>query len=187
MRTKDLKKKEAIKSAVIDLCINDGLTNLTTAKVAKVAGVSPATIYLYYKDKLDLLSRLYEEVKDELHQGLAEYLSTADGNLEQSLRRLMQFSIQQVKRLPRESKFVSLLWMNQELLDQQAIESGHENSKVVTRIYNKVQADPCFEHVSFVTYEALLAIPTQLLQQHPQISSQQLQQSINLVIKAIKK
>lgn len=186
MRTKDIKKKEAIKSAVIDLCINDGLTNLTTAKVAKVAGVSPATIYLYYQDKLDLLSRLYEEAKDELHQGLTDYLSSAGGDLEQSLRCLMQFSIHQVKKLPQESKFVSLLWMNQELLDQQAVESGRENSKVVTALYDQVQANPEFESIPFATYEALLAIPTQLLQRQPQIDNGQLQQAIDLVIKAIK-
>lgn len=70
MRTKDENKIKAIKDAVIALCEADGFTNLTTAKVAKRAGVSPATIYLYYQDKTDLLSRLYEEVKDDLHKAL---------------------------------------------------------------------------------------------------------------------
>ena len=43
----DEQKKLKIKAAVMTLVDQDGLTNLTTAKVAKTAGVSPATLYIY--------------------------------------------------------------------------------------------------------------------------------------------
>lgn len=46
MRTIDLSKKEAIKQAVFDLTLSNGLVNLSMAKIAKEANVSSATMYI---------------------------------------------------------------------------------------------------------------------------------------------
>src|SRR5699024_7513431 len=78
MRKIDKNKQRAIKQAVFDLSQSEGLFNMTTAKIAKTAGVSPATIYLYYQDKTDLLSRIYEEVKTNLHDGLDKVINLED-------------------------------------------------------------------------------------------------------------
>ena len=63
MRLRDEKKKEAIFDATIALVNETGFAEASTAKIAKAANVSPATIYIYYKDKQDLLTSIYIEVK----------------------------------------------------------------------------------------------------------------------------
>ena len=187
MRTKDENKIKAIKAAVIDLCQSDGFTNLTTAKVAKRAGVSPATIYLYYHDKTDLLSRLYEEVKDDLHAGLAGKIAAAGDDTAAQLRAMLQFSVAQAKRFPKESHFISALWTNQELLDESARAYGNVDAGPLLKLYQRVHDDPDFINCSDTVVASLANVPTTMIQTTSgSVSDDELNQAIDLVIKALK-
>lgn len=57
-------KKSALLSATLTLVNNHGFHNVPMSKIAKLAGVSPATIYLYFEHKQDLINTLYLEVKE---------------------------------------------------------------------------------------------------------------------------
>lgn len=50
------------------LMARDGVQKLSTHKIAKEAGVSVGTIYLYFKDKDDLLNQLVLNLFNEFHQ-----------------------------------------------------------------------------------------------------------------------
>lgn len=56
-------KRIALLSATLSLVNNGGIQGASMAKVAKVANVSPATIYLYFESKQDLVNQLYLYVK----------------------------------------------------------------------------------------------------------------------------
>ncbi|MCI1136590.1 TetR/AcrR family transcriptional regulator [Enterococcus gallinarum] len=71
---------------------------MTTAKIAKNAGVSPATIYLYYQDKTDLLSRLYEEVKTNLHDGLEKVINK-DSSLDEQIQQMIFLQWNNIERI----------------------------------------------------------------------------------------
>jgi len=64
MRKKDAKKYDAICDAAIDLINSIGFANTSISKIAKKAGISPATIYIYFENKDDLLNRLYIRVHE---------------------------------------------------------------------------------------------------------------------------
>jgi len=66
MRIKDESKKDAIIKAVVELVNRIGFVSASVAKIAKAADVSPATIYIYYKNKEDLLVSTYMEIKEKL-------------------------------------------------------------------------------------------------------------------------
>ena len=72
MRVKDDKKHEAICSAAIELITTKGFADTSMSKIAKAAGVSPATIYVYFENKEDLLNKLYLMVKQEKSIALME-------------------------------------------------------------------------------------------------------------------
>ncbi len=57
-------KKSALLTATLTLVNNHGFHNVPMSKIAKLAGVSPATIYLYFEHKQDLINTLYLEVKE---------------------------------------------------------------------------------------------------------------------------
>ncbi len=56
-------KKSALLTATLTLINDHGFHDAPMSKIAKLAGVSPATIYLYFENKQDLVNTLYLEVK----------------------------------------------------------------------------------------------------------------------------
>ena len=63
MRNKDIQKQEAIINATVELVNEIGFVSSSVSKIAKKANVSPATLYIYYKNKEDLLISTYKEIK----------------------------------------------------------------------------------------------------------------------------
>jgi AcrR family transcriptional regulator len=70
MRTKDDEKEAALFEATIKLVNEIGFASSSVSKIAREAGVSPATIYVYFKNKEDLLVSTYIEIKLDLSKTL---------------------------------------------------------------------------------------------------------------------
>lgn len=66
MRIKDTAKEENIRQKAIEMIVREGLYGFGINKLAKAAGVSPATIYIYFNDKTHLISTLCLEVGKDL-------------------------------------------------------------------------------------------------------------------------
>ena len=60
---KSIDKRNALIQATIGLVNNNGFHATSMSKIAKMAKVSPATIYLYFENKQDLVNQTYIEVK----------------------------------------------------------------------------------------------------------------------------
>ncbi len=74
MRVKDEKKEQAIFDAAITLITTNGLADTSMSKIAKVAEVSAATIYIYFENKEDMLNKTYTHVKREIAAALGKGL-----------------------------------------------------------------------------------------------------------------
>ena len=68
MRTLDLNKRAAVCKSAMRLITQLGFDGVSIAKIARDAGVSPATIYIYFENKEDMINYLYIEAKKELSQ-----------------------------------------------------------------------------------------------------------------------
>lgn len=83
MRTRDVNKENSIREKAIQLIVKEGLDGFSMQKLAKDAGVSPATLYIYYKDRDDLITQIATEVSNRLMEyslkGLHPKMSFADG------------------------------------------------------------------------------------------------------------
>ncbi len=78
MKLKDESKRMAIVSKTIDIVFDKGFAGVKMAELARLVGVSPSTLYVYYKNKEDLIvsiaialikdvsSNSTNEVKEEL-------------------------------------------------------------------------------------------------------------------------
>ena len=60
---KSIDKRNALIKATIELVNNNGFHAAAMSKIAQLANVSPATIYLYFENKQDLVNQTYMEVK----------------------------------------------------------------------------------------------------------------------------
>ena len=76
-------KRTALLNATLTLVNNHGFHNTPMSKIAQLAGVAPATIYLYFENKQDLVNKLYLEVKGDFSncafKGYTEELSVKKG------------------------------------------------------------------------------------------------------------
>ncbi|MGD9212926.1 MAG: TetR/AcrR family transcriptional regulator [Desulfobacteraceae bacterium] len=70
MRIKDEAKQKALFKATIKVVNKIGFASSSVSQIAKEAKVSPATIYVYYKDKEDLLISTYTEIKIQMSEAL---------------------------------------------------------------------------------------------------------------------
>lgn len=66
MRKKDDEKQKNIKDAVIKLILEEGFHGASMSKIAKEAGVSPATVYIYYQNKEAMLQDIYVEYSEDI-------------------------------------------------------------------------------------------------------------------------
>jgi AcrR family transcriptional regulator len=70
MRRKDEIKQDAIIQATVKLVNQIGFVASSVSKIAKEANVSPATIYIYYKNKEDLLVSTYISIKQNMGKAI---------------------------------------------------------------------------------------------------------------------
>ena len=79
MRRKDDEKEKSIKEAVIKLILKEGFHGTSISKIAKEAGVSPATVYIYYENKEVMLQDIYIEYSEEIFDYLLSKLNNVNG------------------------------------------------------------------------------------------------------------
>lgn len=88
MRKKDDEKARGIKEAVVKLILQEGFHGASISKIAKMAGVSPATVYIYFENKENMLQEIYREYSEEIFAYLLnDAIRSMDGH------QLMEFLI----------------------------------------------------------------------------------------------
>ncbi|APG59904.1 TetR/AcrR family transcriptional regulator [Christiangramia salexigens] len=115
-------KKEALVRATIHLVNNNGFHATPMSRIAKMANVSPATIYLYFENKQDLVNKVYIKVKtaftDHAFKDYNENMSVADG-FENIWKNIAQFKLNEVE----EAMFLSQC-DNTPMIDEESRQEG---------------------------------------------------------------
>ncbi|MDN6967663.1 TetR/AcrR family transcriptional regulator [Oenococcus sp. UCMA 17063] len=97
MNIKDPKKHDKILKAATKLIVSNGLADISTTAIAKKIGIAQSNIYLYFKNKRDLLQQVYLVAVNELslyaNRRVAEDSSLLI-KMEQYTRALYDFSIE---------------------------------------------------------------------------------------------
>jgi AcrR family transcriptional regulator len=78
VRTRDERKERLIRKRALEMIVKQGFGGFSMQKLAKAASVSPATLYIYFKDKDDLVFQLYRET---VHRMSEETLRDFDASM----------------------------------------------------------------------------------------------------------
>lgn len=95
---KSIDKRNALIKATIELVNNNGFHATPMSQIAKMAQVSPATIYLYFENKQDLVNQTYIEVKARYtHYAFANYEETmsVEKGFETIWKRIAHFKLKE--------------------------------------------------------------------------------------------
>jgi len=94
-------KRRALVESTICLVNNNGFHATPISKIAKMANVSPATIYLYFENKQDLINKVYLEVKkaffDYAFQSYKNTMSVSEG-FEFVWKRIADFKLKEIDK-----------------------------------------------------------------------------------------
>jgi TetR/AcrR family fatty acid metabolism transcriptional regulator len=105
-RTTD--KRERILQAARTVFAKRGFYTAKVSEVAREAGVADGTIYLYFKNKDDLLIQLFEDRMDFLIQRLNEELVKHGGTVVARIRRLILLHLQIASIAPELAEFITV-------------------------------------------------------------------------------
>lgn len=89
-------KRTLITEAAVEVFADKGFHQARISDIAKRAGVADGTIYLYFKNKEDLLLSIFEQKMDELLAGLGTVLAPVEDPVER-IRCFARFHFQQVR------------------------------------------------------------------------------------------
>lgn len=86
---KNNEKYEAILTAAVKVIGQAGYHNAPISKIAREAGVADGTVYLYFKNKEDILISILRETIGTIVSRIHEELQTADDDVVEQLKRLV--------------------------------------------------------------------------------------------------
>ena len=119
---KSIDKRNALIKATIELVNNNGFHAAAMSKIAQMANVSPATIYLYFENKQDLVNQTYMEVKEKYTQYAFETFDenmTIEAGFELIWKRIADFKLKEC-----ENAFFLVQCDNTPMIDEHSRQEG---------------------------------------------------------------
>src|SRR5436309_10840503 len=83
---------QSIRDAAMRVIARKGMAAATVQEIADEAGVAKGTIYLYFRDRDDLVEKAFESAMGDLHKRVEEALEK-EGTWEQKLRAVLAAQI----------------------------------------------------------------------------------------------
>lgn len=123
-REKTSEKRQRILEAALKVFAQRGFFNAKVSEVAREASVADGTIYLYFKNKDDLLISLFEDRMEFLIRRLHEILDATEGSAVTLIRTLIRAHLQIAVEWPDLAEFITV-----ELRQSSKFVKEYENPK----------------------------------------------------------
>lgn len=186
---KSIEKKEALLSATLSLVNEAGFQGASMAKIAKMANVSPATIYLYFKNKQDLVNQLYLEVK-------SSFSSQAFKDIDESLPVKIRFeqiwyNIADFKFNQKEEALFLSQCDNTPIIDENIRKEGLKHLQPLINLWDQGKEEGVIKNISHYLMYAMTIYPMAFLMNkhveiHCEMSELKLRDAFNAAWDSIK-
>lgn len=146
-RTKCIEKRIALLNATLHLVNNNGFHDAPMSKIAKMADVSPATIYIYFENKQDLINKLYLETKASFSKyAFKDYLTSLSvkTGFELIWRNIAYFKLNQVE----EANFLSQCDNISTMVDEKSRQEGLKNLQPLLDLWERGQKEGIIKPIS---------------------------------------
>ena len=195
MRTRNADKERLVKRQAIELMVKDGMEGFSMNKLARACGISVATLYIYYKDRDDLIVKIAEEEGALMGELMLKGLDP-DGSFEDGLRVQWANRYRYLMDNPLLGSFFEQLQSS--TYHSQFIHSFDEFKAVISRFMHNIIARGEIDEMPFETYWCVAFAPLYtLIRFHNQgqsvggkpftLTDEVLWRTFDLVVKALKK
>ncbi|GAA0557458.1 TetR/AcrR family transcriptional regulator [Chitinophaga japonensis] len=194
MRPRDEQKEATIREKAIEMIVQEGFDGFSMQKLAKAAGLSASTIYIYFKNREDLLRQLYLAVDEVFAREALRHFDPAMP-FEDGLWLQWKNRYRYILKHPLYFHF-SEQFRNSPLIRQQDLHTPAFRSAMQQFVRNAVQRKEVAELPAEVFWAAAYGPFYILVQFHLQqsgmggkpfsLSEQKLKQAFQLVIKALR-
>lgn len=195
MRTRDENKEIAIREKALEMIVSDGFDGLSMQKLAKAAGVSPATIYIYYKNREDLLNSLYNLV-NQTFAAVALRDFNPDASLKEGLWRQWKNRLDFIKEYPHYFKFQEQ-FRNSPLINHKDVKFDAFKESMGRFVKNAVEKgemkkiDPelfwCMAYGSFYSLLKFHFQQKSMMNRHYKLTDENLKQLLDMVVAGLKR
>lgn len=159
MRRKDDEKQKSIKEAVIKLILKEGFHGTSISKIAKEAGVSPATVYIYYENKEAMLQDIYHEYSENVFDYLIDKINNCN-NGEQIIEILVREYYLYIKDNSEVFYFVDQFSSCPALINQCSARNG---INILNNLFDEMKKKRVFKDFRNDNLRAILFYPTKAI------------------------
>lgn len=135
MKLKDSNKESAIIKQTLDIVYETGIAGVKMSKLAKRVGISPSTLYVYFKTKEDLIVsiayRILKKISEGLESALAEPTSF-ENKLRAKWVHMLQFRLNHEKEI----NFMEQ-WMQSPYFDKSSFKQKGNKLKPKTNLFQE--------------------------------------------------
>lgn len=181
MRRKDDEKQKSIKEAVIKLILQEGFHGASISKIAKEAGVSPATVYIYYENKEAMLQDIYREYSEEVFDYLIDKLNNCNDG-EQIIEILVREYYLYIKDNSEVFHFVDQFSSCPALAKQCSERSG---INILNNFFDEMKRNRIFKDFRNENLRAILFYPTKSIVMNSCVENAEKSELLNELIKII--
>lgn len=183
-------KRAALVKATVNLVNNHGFHATPMSKIAKMAGVSPGTIYLYFENKQDLINKVYFDVKAAFTQfafkDYSEDMSVEKG-FEVIWKNIAAFKLKEID----EALFLSQC-DNTPMIDEASRKEGLKHLSPLLELWERGQREGLIKDVSPYMLYAFTIYPIAFLMNIQQgklytLTKAQINEAYEMVWNSIKK
>jgi TetR/AcrR family transcriptional regulator, multidrug resistance operon repressor len=194
MRARDESKEIAIREKALEIIVQEGFDGLSMQKLAKAANVSPATIYIYYKNRENLLNSLYNEVSMTFSR---EALKKFDPelSLEEGLWRQWKNRLNFILEYPNYFKFFEQ-FRNSPLINHKDVKNTEFKENMRAFVSNAIERGEMskmepeiFWSLAYGSYYAIIKFHLQeksMMNTSFHVTDAKLKQLLKMVVKALK-
>lgn len=193
MRTRDAKKEALIREQALVMIVKEGFDGFSMQKLAKIANVSPATLYIYFTNKEDLLHQLYNDVQRTFTavslDGFDPQINFAEGLRIQWKNRLMF-----IEEYPHHFQFMEQ-FRNSPLINHDAVDYSEFKTTMRAFVRNSINTQQIapitpevFWAIAFGPFYALVKFHLQhksITDKPFQLTAEQMSSALAMVLKAL--
>ncbi|MCC6369486.1 MAG: TetR/AcrR family transcriptional regulator [Bacteroidia bacterium] len=194
MRIRDENKELAIRETALKMLVEQGFDGMSMQKLATAAGVSPATLYIYYKNREDMLNQLFTHVHETFAEVALKNFSP-EMSLEQGLWIQWKNRARFITEYPNYFKFFEL-FRNSPQIDHCKVNMAAFKQSMQLFVKNAIERKELkkmetevFWSVAYGTFYSLMKFHVQeksMMNKKFKVTDAIMKQTLKMVVKALK-